>query len=320
MVKPIFLHDTSILPTNLGDEIIMDAVKEELRTIFLHAYFINAPTHDYLGKEALKKLQSVPFSFVGGTNLLSGNMNEYNQWKINIRTIGKLKNTILMGVGWWQYQDSINRYTKFLLKNILSKKLIHSVRDSYTENKLRSIGIDNVVNTGCMTLWKFNTEHCHKIPNEKSDEVVMTFTDYKPSPMYDKQLLDIAKKNYSKIYIWLQGAGDYNYLKKIVNNDAEFIESSLRAYDELLSSHSNMLDYIGTRLHAGIRAMRYGRRSIIIGVDNRATEMGKDFNLPIVERLQLSQLNAKINDSLQIDIKLPLKNIELWKKQFKSQV
>lgn len=318
MIKPIFLHDTSILTTNLGDEIIMDAVRKELRDVFSHAYFINAPTHDYLGKEALAMLQTEPFSFVGGTNLLSGNMNKYNQWKINLHAIGKVKNTVLMGVGWWQYQDSVNQYTRFLLKNVLSSEITHSVRDSYTEEKLRSIGINNVLNTGCMTLWQLDAEHCEKIPNEKSDEVVMTFTDYKPSPTYDKQLLDIAKKNYSKIYVWLQGAGDYRYLKDLVGNDVEFIESSLRAYDDLLSSHSDMLDYVGTRLHAGIRAMQHGRRSIIVSVDNRATEMGKNFNLPVIERLQLDQLDARINASFQIDVRLPMENIKQWKAQFKA--
>ncbi|WP_456449233.1 polysaccharide pyruvyl transferase family protein [Hydrogenimonas sp.] len=317
--RTVFLHDTSILTTNLGDEIIMDAVRKELRSIFPGVYFINAPTHDYLGKEAKTLLRDMPFSFVGGTNLLSGNMNEYNQWKIDLRSVGKIRNAILMGVGWWQYQERVNLYTKFLLRSVLSSTFLHSVRDAYTERKLRSIGMENVLNTGCMTLWRLDEAHCRSIPTEKSDEVVMTFTDYKPSPTYDRQLLDIARKHYGKIYIWLQGAGDYTYLKSWVGKDVEFVESSLDAYDQLLSDRSIACEYVGTRLHAGIRAMQHGRRSFIVSVDNRATEMGRDFNLPVTERLKLDDLEKKIGLPSPTEIRLPKENIERWKRQFQSE-
>ncbi len=320
MIRTIFLHDTSILTKNLGDEIIMDAVRKELRSMVNNAFFINAPTHDYIGEEAFATLKDLPYSFIGGTNLLSGNMDTYNQWKINLNSVGKLNNVILMGVGWWQYQEEVNQYTKFLLQNVLSSDFMHSVRDSYTEKKLHSIGIKNVINTGCMTLWRLDEQHCKNIPSEKSDEVVMTFTDYKPSIKYDKALLDVAKQNYRKVYIWLQGEGDYRYLKELVGKDVEFIGPSLNAYDDVLSSHSNMVDYVGTRLHAGIRAMQHGRRSVIVSVDNRATEMGKDFNLPVVERLQIeAELDKKINSQFSTSISLPDENIKQWKMQFANK-
>jgi len=315
----IFLHDTSILTTNLGDEIIMDAVRKELRSVFSEAFFINAPTHDYLGKEALKVLRELPYSFVGGTNLLSGNMDKYNQWKINLLSIGKLKNAILMGVGWWQYQEEVNLYTKFLLRSVLSAEYLHSVRDSYTEKKLHAIGFDNVLNTGCMTLWGLNDEHCTAIPVGKSEHAIMTFTDYKPSPTYDRQLLDIAKRNYGKIFIWLQGAGDYTYLKEWVGKDVEFVEPSLQAYDQILDDSTFACDYLGTRLHAGIRAMQKKRRSFIVSVDNRATEMGRDFNLPVFERLKLEELEKSLCNEYATRIHLPQENIRRWKEQFSGQ-
>ena len=320
MINKIFLHDTSILTNNLGDQIIMDAVKKELKKTIDNCFFINAPTHDYLGKEAYLELQNVPYSIVGGTNLLSGNMNKYNQWKVNLKSVGKVKNAVLMGVGWWQYQDNINRYTKFLLENLLSKTYIHSVRDSYTKDKLASIGINNVINTGCMTLWQLNPSHCDNIPKTKSDEVVMTFTDYKPSLKYDTLLFEVAKKNYKKIYVWIQGEGDYRYLKDLLDDSVEYIEPTLEAYDSLLSDKTKALDYIGTRLHAGVRAMQHQRRSIIISVDNRATEMKKDFNLPVIERLDIEkELDTKINSDFSIKIQLPTDNIQQWKAQFQNK-
>ena len=54
------------------------------------------------------------------------------------------------------------------------------------------------------------------------------------------------------------------------------------------------LDYVGTRLHAGVRAMQKGRRSIILSIDNRAREMGKDYNLNVIERNDIYKLEEYI--------------------------
>ena len=43
-------------------------------------------------------------------------------------------------------------------------------------------------------------------------------------------------------------------------------------------------DYVGTRLHAGILALNYRKRTLIIAVDNRAAEMKTDINLPVIAR------------------------------------
>jgi hypothetical protein len=61
---------------------------------------------------------------------------------------------------------------------------------------------------------------------------------------------------------------------------------------------------------------KYKRRTIIIGIDNRAIEMKKDFNLPIVEEKDISSLEALINSDFNTEINIPVKNIEIWKNQF----
>ena len=78
------------------------------------------------------------------------------------------------------------------------------------------------------------------------------------------------------------------------------------------------LDYIGTRLHAGIRAMQKRRRSIIISIDNRAREMGKDYNLNVIEREDIENLEEYLLSEFKTDIKLNLDNIKKWKEQFKK--
>lgn len=93
------------------------------------------------------------------------------------------------------------------------------------------------------------------------------------------------------------------------------INATLEDYNKFLESHET--DYIGTRLHAGIHALNYKKRSIIISIDNRANEIAKDTNLPIIQRENItSQLEAKIKSNWKTDINLPLENINKWKKQF----
>ena len=79
--------------------------------------------------------------------------------------------------------------------------------------------------------------------------------------------------------------------------------------------------YVGTRLHAGIHAMNRKVRSVILAVDNRAIEMGRDFNLPVIRREELEEkLQERIYGSWNTQIKIPVDSIVKWKKQFKMQV
>jgi len=70
-------------------------------------------------------------------------------------------------------------------------------------------------------------------------------------------------------------------------------------------------------LHAGIRAMQKKRRTIILGIDNRAFEKAKDFNISVCPRDDLQKLESLIKSNLSTQIKLPTKNINRWKAQFR---
>jgi len=317
-MKKILLFDTSIGTDNLGDYLIMEAIKSELRNIFPNDFFIHIPTHDKVGKNSINKINISDFRFVCGTNLLSSNMNNYNQWKINIWYSRYITNVILIGVGWWQYQNSPNFYTRILLNRILNKKYLHSVRDNYTADKLKATGIKNVVNTGCPTLWILNNKHCSLIPIRKADNVLFTLTDYNKDYKKDLELIKILKNSYDKIYFWPQGLNDYEYLSTILKsskNNVVYVSPNIEELDKLLSSEIK-LDYVGTRLHAGIRAMQYKRRTIIIGIDNRAVELARDFNLPVIKREEIKRLSDRINSIFKTIVSLPVENIEKWRNQF----
>ena len=317
-MKKITIFDTSVLSDNIGDFIIMDSVNRELKELFVYDMIFNTITHDKIHRGTYRLNQISDHSFIGGTNLLSSNMNKYNQWKINLIDGLFLNNVILMGVGWWQYQKQPNFYTKYLLKLVLNRKILHSVRDTYTEQKLKSIGINNVINTGCMTMWLLTKEHCKSIPKIKSRNVVFTLTDYNKDVMYDYELIKILRKNYEKVYFWPQGSGDLEYLKTFRDiDDIEILGGNLFSYDKLLEDMNIDLDFIGTRLHAGIRALQKKRRAIILGIDNRAAEKSKDFNLNVLSRKNINKLEQLLKTEFETDININEKNITKWKSQFK---
>ena len=77
-------------------------------------------------------------------------------------------------------------------------------------------------------------------------------------------------------------------------------------------------DYVGTRLHAGIRCLNGGHRSLIIAIDNRARQIGEDTGLPVLEREAgyLLKMADWINHPVKTEIDLPWASIDKWKKQF----
>jgi len=195
---------------------------------------------------------------------------------------------------------------------------MHSVRDSYTKEKLESMGISNVLNTCCPTTWGLTPEHCAGIPTTKVEAVVVTLTDYNQQAEADYKLLCKLMGYYKKIYYWVQGVGDKNYIEsfKLPRDRVEIIDPNLRSYDEILGKEA--CDYIGLRLHAGIRAIQYKKRALILAVDNRATEISRDIGLNVVERSDMSGIEKFIQEPFSTKLNIPFEAIEMWKSQFKA--
>ena len=313
-MKEISVFDTSISDYNLGNQIIMDGVYKHLFEIFPNDFFYKLPVME-ITKHTAYYLKRSDLVFFGGTNALTNRMERNRQWGISPFNYSYVKGTILVGLGWRQYQKGkISLYTKFLYKRILNEKYIHSVRDSYTEKKMKENGFDNVINTGCPSMWDLTPEHCKNIKQNKSENVVIALTDYNQNKERDEQVAKIILNNYKKVFFWPQGPGDYQYAKKLFGDKAEIIPPNILSYNDFLSK--NDVDYIGTRLHAGIRALQFKRRSMIIAIDNRATEMGKDFNLPTISIDNLGELEKFINSNFETKLTIPFDNINKWKKQF----
>ena len=205
-------------------------------------------------------------------------------------------------------------YTQLLLKTALSGRYIHSVRDEYTKKQLELAGIRNVVNTGCPTMWRLTPALLSGIPTRKADVALCTVTDYNRDPATDAQFLSTVKRLYRKVIIWPQGSKDIEYLSEL-RVDAEILPHSFDAFLEFLNSDVHF-DYIGTRLHAGIRCLNARKRSIVIMVDNRAREISRDTGLACVARGDIPALEQWIRCPRPVELKLNTEAIAMWKGQF----
>ena len=312
--SPVLL-DTSAESDNAGDQIIMECCLRELPEKLRKTELIRIPTHRFVTMEEKEELRDACYKILCGTNILSGKIRNYGLWKID-SDIAPYRNTILMGVGFDSQSNKSDHYTRMLFRTILDKRYYHSVRDTFSEKMLRKMGIENVIFTGCPTMWRMDKEHCKQIPHGKARNVICTITDYNRDYSMDKKMLEILLETYEKVYFWIQGSSDLSYLQELgYEEKVVLIPSALNKYDEILKLDD--LDYVGTRLHAGIRAMNAFHRSIIISIDNRAECISKDTGLPIVFRRDIPVcLKEKIVHNFSTEINLPWENIRRWKQQF----
>lgn len=323
MSESILLLSPAIGTSNLGDEIIMECVKKELEPIIGNRFVYYLPTHvsSFHWYQVLRNSTAVQtyadciYKFVGGSNLLVKNMlTHYPQWNINLFNSRPFRGSILVGVGAGAGEKT-NYYTRRLYRNILSDDVYHSVRDERSKVFVESLGL-KAINTGCVTMWCFTPEFCRMIPNHKASRVVFTLTSYSPDPVHDQALVDILIRNYKKVYFWVQDAEDLTYLQRLKGiSDIEIISPVTIAYDRLLQEDD--IDYVGTRLHAGIYAMRHKKRSIIIVIDERAREINKSNKIICMERSEVSDaLEPLIQSTFSTRIRMPFDDIRFWKSQF----
>lgn len=315
----VLRFDTSMGTHNLGDYIIMHYCGRILDEMFPEYRTISVGTHLMPTEEQEQAVKQTKYKFVCGTNLLTSHIEHHWRWILpdGVRRKMNYRNVILLGVGWGEYQDECSDYSRMIYRAMLNPCVLHSVRDQYTLEKLRQAGFHNVINTGCPTTWALTPEFCKEIPAKKATAVVTTITDYRRDPERDNEMLAILSRNYDHIYLWLQGKYDEEYLQTLnIPENLTTIPASLEAYEEVLRKGG--VDYVGTRLHAGIHALNHKIRSIILAVDNRATEMGRDVNLPVIQRDAVSEkLEKKIQTDFMTEIRINQENIDHFKAQFR---
>ncbi len=324
-MKKILLLDTSIGTSNIGDFIIMECVRKELAPILNYNFVYDMPTHlpafnafsVFRNSLAVQNYANADLKFAGGSNLLVKDLKtHYPQWNIHLHDSAPLNGTILVGVGAGAGEKT-NSYTTKLYNKVLNHEYFHSVRDErskiYVEKEL---GL-KAINTGCVTMWMLTPEFCKSIPAKKADTALITLTARPELNTNEQKMINIVKKNYSKVYCWIQGDLDLTYFNRFENtDDIELIPPNKEAYDFVLNNTD--LDYIGTRLHGGIYAMRHKKRAIIIAIDERAKEIHEGNNLNCLMINQMDKLEDLINSEFETRIKMPFEEIERWKAQFEE--
>jgi polysaccharide pyruvyl transferase WcaK-like protein len=312
-MRLIALLDTSVTTDNLGDEIIMDAVRQILHEAIPDAYCYTIVTHDYLGRSAHKILNKCEFGIVGGTNFVSSGLLRAANWKVTPRDLLHMREIVFMGVGWKDYQSNPSCYASFFYNRVLSNKYTHSFRDRFSLGMASTLRKKSVY-TGCPTMWSLTAEHCAAIPREKSKNAIVALTYYKPDIANDRALLELVRRHYERVFFWVQQAEDLAYFKSLGQYNFEVIAPNVAAYTSILDREN--VDFIGSRLHGGIRALQRGRRAMIVVVDNRAAEIGRDTNLQICKRTDLRAIEAWIENGPTIEIKIAIDSINAWKAQF----
>lgn len=317
----ILLLDTSVGSDNKGDDIIMECVRKELSFITEGNFVYNLPTHVssfhwyqvLRNSYAIQRYSGCKLKFAGGTNMLVKDMlTHYPQWNINIFNCAPFSGLILVGVGAGA-GDKTNWYTRKLYNKILNHNFYHSVRDERSREFVTGLGL-KVINTGCVTMWMLTPDFCKTIPRKKSDKVVFTLTAC-PKDERDRYIIDTLLKSYKEVYFWPQGEADYDYLMRFDGIDKiKILEATKEAYDDFLTH--NDTDYVGTRLHGGVYAMRHGRRAIIIAIDERAREINKCNNLNCIDKNNIYDLEALIKSEFATEIKMNFDAINTWRSQF----
>lgn len=332
MEKKIVLLDPSIKSNgktspNLGDIIIYEAVKEMLSEVFPGNSLIRISTHEQITEAHKILIKESDLTFVGGSNLLTSHILTFDRLvpskKRFFHFFPGFKNIIPIGVGWSSYNGKPDFHTRKYYKNIFNKKINISVRDSYTKNKLLSAGIKNVINTGCPTLWNIKNTIPQKFNNVLED-ILFTLTDYHPNIAADNKLLEtLIKYKKKRLIFFPQGPADLDYLQSLdiyKNNKAHF---NLLPYDFeefKIYTSNNTFNYIGTRLHCGIRCMQLQQPGLIIGIDNRALEIANDTLIPVVERNDFESIDTWLGGGqvFKTQTTIPHNEINRWKAQFKD--
>lgn len=323
-MKKIMLLDTSIGTSNVGDEIIMECVTKELASITEGQFVYRIPTHlasfhsyaIWKNSSVVQKYTNCDYKFAGGSNLLAKNMRtHYPQWNINRWNYHPLAGTVLVGVGAGAGDES-NGYTRRLYSRVLSHDFYHSVRDERSREYVESLGL-KAINTACVTMWMLTPEHCAAIPQSKANNVVFTLTERREADPRDQKLIDVLKQSYEHVSFWVQGDGDDTYFAKFKNTEGiEIIPPSKEAYHQVLCRDD--LDYVGTRLHGGIYALRHKKRAIIISIDERASAISSDTGLVTLPKDGIDGLSALINSTYETKLNIPFDRIAQWKAQFSA--
>jgi polysaccharide pyruvyl transferase WcaK-like protein len=312
----IVLFDPAVLSRNLGDQIISETIRSLLRSTVPEVRVLTSTTQQAPGWKSAMLARNSLLNIVGGSNCFTPHRLHYSMWKIGLPALVRRVRYLLMGVGSYG-ENAPDPYSAMLYRSVLSRTLVHSCRDAATTSRIRHLGLQ-AVNTGCPTMWGLDEVHCRRIPINRSEHVIFTLTDYLQDHQADLSMIQTLRDTYQQRAFWPQGLGDLAYLRHLLSGSLD----GIRILDPQLESFESHLDsvpcdYVGTRLHAGIKALQHARRALVIGIDHRARAIAADTALPTLPRGQLARLGSTLSRPGPIRIRMPWHGIREWQDQLK---
>lgn len=310
----IHLLDTAISSDNIGDEIIVDHLTDQLYRYFPDAYFTSSSSHDGLGVFGRKLAHAADLVFLLGTNALHPEYRWFGGglWPLKSADIAVLENkVVLFGVGAIKDFETVQPRQRRLLQRVLKTDAVHFVRDDTALKLVKQCGLQ-VKNGSCPTLWSLNKPL--SFPTRNIDRAVFSLTYYRAQSS-DADFVAMMQERYSDLHFWAQQIEDIEYLQQFPGTrDIPIVAPNLRAYDAILQAED--CDVIGSRLHGGIRALHHGRRSVVIAVDNRARDIGRETSLPVIAQ---ADVVSKLDDMLSAEIRVDMSSLTNMRDAFFSQ-
>lgn len=308
----IAVLDPSLATDNLGDEVIYEAVEDVLFSLFPAAFLHRIASHERMSDRSHTVLRKASLVFVAGSNLLPP---DGGQWRITLDDAALCCDIVVLGAGWQHDSTVFNRRSEKLTRRVLSGRRIHAVRDAKARDNLASLGL-RVLNTSCPSLWSLDAAATARIPESRAPEAVVAVTAYRNTPEADAAFLRLMTECYRKVWFYPQMADDIPHLERIGFGHLPRIRASTAAYTRFLAE--NDVDYVGSRLHGGIRALQRGKRTLVLAVDNRARDIAAHTGLPSAPHGDLAAIRAWIETPAPTRLALPEAEIAAWKAQFRT--
>lgn len=244
--------DVAPYSNNCGDQFTSASIAQHIIPL-IPFEVARVPTHHPRSLREQLWGARASLALIGGSNILSSHMERQRLLQLARLELLFLKRRLLLcGVGWWSYEGPPCRWSQNWFARMLRPDAVHSVRDEYTAEKLRSLGFETV-NTGCPTTWSLPDELC---PDYDSRGAVITVTDYARSLQQDLSWLRTVRARYTNVVCVAQGPDDLNYIEGPAR--ALGIQCRDGGLSVLREELAKGQDYIGTRLHSGIFAMTLG--------------------------------------------------------------
>lgn len=324
LLDPSIINKERENSNNLGDLVIYESIKQLLKELFPQTEIVRISTHTTFGTFEKTIINQAYLTFVGGSNLLTSNIRHFNRFtpvkKKGFYLFPGFGNTILIGAGWSEYQKTPDWATKIYYKKILHKSYYQSVRDSYSATHLSKTGIKKIINTCCPSTWNLKPEFINSF-QRSLNTVLYTVNGFHNNPEIDHRTIELIFKSEQRdIFFFGQTMLDFNYFTNldIYKKNKHKFKIMNYDYQELIQLLNTIkLNYIGARLHGGIRCLQQNNPTLILGLDNRAFEIKKDTMLNVIAREDINAIQEWIEGKyIPPSLRLPNSNISSWKNQF----